>query len=123
MPNEQISLREHFDARCDYLYELFEARWRAHEQVHEMGQRAVDAAFEAAQTKLHELNEVRQQSMEDRADFLRRDVYEGDYRVLQVKVEAQGKWIDNMSGRLWALGVLLLIINVGIGLLLRFWPK
>lgn len=119
----EVSFREYIDNRIKALEDLQEERWKAHEDIHKMGQRALDTALLRSDDKFESVNNFREQVLQERTDFLRRDVYDREHEALKIKVDAQGKWIDNMTGRLWAAGAIILIISTGVGLLLRFWGK
>jgi len=88
-----------------------------------MGQRAFDIAQQRADDKFDNANKFREQVLEERSIFLRHDVYEREHKALELKVDGNSRWIDNMTGRLWAAGAIILALSTGIGLLLRFWGK
>src|SRR5277367_1771699 len=100
MTNDEISLREYFTKWVEHLEINIAAKWVAHEEVHAMGQRAFDSTVEAFKVKLDEHNKFREQQVLERAEFLRRDVYDRELKALELKIDSHEKWIDNMNGRL-----------------------
>lgn len=88
-----------------------------------MGQRAIDAALITLNIRLESMNEFRAQILKERGEFLKQQVYDIEHAALEKRVSDHGKWIDNMNGRLWGLGVFILVINIAVGLLLKFWGK
>lgn len=120
---KDISFREHFEERLRSVEKLEDARWKAHEEVHEMGQKAFDVAMARSDDKFDSVNKFREQVLEERSVFMRRDTYESDHKILEDKVATQQQWIDNMSGRLWAAGAGIVALCTAISLVLRFWGK
>ena len=121
--DDEVSLRDYIEQRLREIERKEDARWKAHEDIHEMGQRAFDIAQQRTDDKFTDANRFREQVLEERAMFLRHDVYEREHKALEMKVDANSRWIDNMNGRLWAVGAIVLALSTGIGLLLRFWGK
>jgi len=121
--DNEVSLREYIDNRLKAIEALQEERWKAHEDIHKMGQRALDTALLRSDDKFESVNKFREQVLEERTAFLRHDVYQREHKALELKVDENSKWIDNMNGRLWAAGAIILALSTGIGLLLRFWGK
>jgi hypothetical protein len=121
--DNDVSFREYIDNRLKSLEQRFEERWKAHEEIHMMGQRALDTALLRSDDKFESVNKFREQVLEERSMFLRNDVYKREHEALELKVDANSKWIDNMTGRLWAAGAIILAASTGIGILLRFWGK
>jgi len=121
--NHDVSLREYIEHRLNAIEKLTDERWKAHEDIHAMGQRALDTALLRSDDKFEGVNRLREQVLEERAHFLRRDVYEREHKALELKISDQRTWIDNMNGRMWAVGAIILALSTGIGLLLRFWGR
>jgi hypothetical protein len=118
-----VPFREYIDNRLKALEQRFEERWKAHEEIHAMGQRALDTALLRSDDKFESVNNFREQVLQERVDFLRNDVYEREHKALELKVDGHSKWIDNMTGRLWAAGAIITAICTGIGLLLKYWGR
>ena len=118
-----VPFREYVDSRLREIEQRFEEHWKAHEDIHAMAQRALDTALLRSDDKFESVNRFREQVLEERSAFLRHDVYEREHKALELKVDTHGKWIDNMNGRLWAAGAIILALSTGIGLILRFWGK
>ena len=119
--SDDVSFKEHFEERLKALERLQDERWKSHKEVHDMGQRAFDAYQEATSVKLHDVNKLRDQTIADRTDFLRRDIYEREHQALELKLEqglvaqatktdAHGKWIDGMTGKLIGAGAVILAL-------------
>jgi hypothetical protein len=121
--DNDVSFREYIEQRLKSMERLQEERWNSHEEIHKMGQRALDTALLRSDDKFESVNRFREQVLEERLAFLRHDVYEREHKALELKVDNNSKWIDNMTGRLWAAGAIILAVSTGIGLLLRFWGK
>jgi hypothetical protein len=121
--DDEVSLREFFETRLRALEKLQDERWNSHEEIHKMGQQALDTALLRSDDKFESVNKFREQVLEERTAFLRHDVYEREHKALELKVDGNSKWIDNMTGRLWAAGAIILALSTGIGLLLRFWGR
>jgi hypothetical protein len=118
-----IPFREHFEQRIQALERLEDERWKSHEEVHAMGQRAIDAAVTALNLRLENMNEFRAQILNERGLFLKQEVYDIERRAQQAKMAEHSKWIDNMNGKLFGAGLIILGLSTVIGLLLRFWSK
>jgi carbonic anhydrase len=123
MTSDEISLREYFTKWLETLEENISAKWKAHDEVHKLLKEALDLAMVMLKEKLAEMNNFREQQNQERGEFLKQQVYDIEHRALEKRVADHGKWIDNMNGRLWALGAFILAINVAVGLLLKFWGK
>jgi len=121
--DHDVSLREYIENRLHAIEKLTDERWKSHEEIHSMGQRAFDAAMLRTDDKFESINRLREQVLEERGHFLRRDVYEREHKALELKISDQRTWIDNMNGRMWAAGAIILALSTGIGLLLRFWGR
>jgi hypothetical protein len=121
--SEDVSLKDHFEQRQAANERLADERWKAHQEVHTMGQRAIDAALVTLNIRLEGMNEFRAQILKERTEFLKTQVYDVEHKALEGKVDSQQKWQDNMSGRLWMLGTFILAINVLVGFVLRLWGK
>lgn len=132
--DDEISFREHFEELLKSSDKLADERWSAHERVHTVGQKAMDATVESIYLRLEQMNKFREDVVEDRADFVRNDIYAAAHTVLQNKLEAEiesnrrrlgeiEKFKSNLEGRFWMLGIVLLAINATLALVLRFWIK
>ena len=121
--DDEVSVADHFKERLEFVQRIQEERWEAHKEVHAMGQRAIDSALVTLNIRLEGMNEFRAQILKERGDFVKQPVYDSQRAALEAKVDVQGKWIDNMTGRLWMLGAFILVINILVGFLFRLWGK
>ena len=123
MTNDEISLREYF-----------EARWKAHENEHKSLQRAIEAAVSTLEMRLGEMNQFRQQIQEERGAFMTKVEGESHHRELETKIDTNAKAVSalelaksNMDGRIWMAGALITtasgIFALLVSLAFRFWPK
>jgi hypothetical protein len=131
---EEISYREHFEELLKAAAKLEDERWIAHEKIHAVAQKADDATIEAIHIRLEQLNELRRQTIEDRADFVRRDIYTAAHEALKAKMDNDVDKVNqrislmenfrsNLEGRFWMLGAALLAVNAILTLILKFWVK
>lgn len=123
MTNDEISLREYF-----------EARWEAHKNEHKLLASAIDRAGQDIDRRLEEMNQFRAQIQEERGEFLTKMEYESRHRELEIRLsttkDGQDKRIgalelakSNMDGRIWALGAGITILTVMVNMFFRYWPK
>lgn len=136
--SEYISLRQYLLEKLTEIKDLENERWKAHEQFHEQGQKAFDAAMSGIDMRMHTMNEFRSQVLEDRAAFVKIELYETKHKALEQKLESAidrvavkiselEKYRSNMDGRLWMLatvvGAGLTLTTIGLNLLFRYWPR
>lgn len=132
--DEIVSYREHFDDLLKADEKLQDERWDAHQEVHKMGQRAIDAAVEVLDSRLEQMNQFRAQVLEERREFMREEVYnvqntaltskfEGLIDRLAIRLTEVEKYKSNLEGRFWMLGAGLTIITVGLNLIFRYWGR
>jgi chaperonin cofactor prefoldin len=121
--NDEISLREYF-----------EARWKAHEHEHEMLAGGIETGQKDIDRRLEEMNQFRAQIQQERGEFLTKMEYESRHRELEVRLstnkDAQDKRLNilelaksNMDGRLWALGAIVTVLTVLVNIAFRYWTK
>lgn len=131
---DDVSFREHFEELLKAAWKLEDERWTAHEKFHAVGQKALDAMIESIYLRLEQMNKFREDVVTDRAEFVRMDIYNAAYTVLQHKMEAEieasrqritevEKFRSNLEGRFWMLGAALVALNAGLSFLLKFWIK
>ncbi len=129
---EDISFKEHFEEKLTSIENLESERWRAHREVHEMGQLALDAAVRALDVRLESMNEFRAQISQERSNFLPQQVYDTEHRALENKIDVKTeanekrisvmeKWQSNMDGRFWMLGTLLTAVTISLNLAFRYF--
>lgn len=121
--SDRVSLKEHFEERLEAQGKLQDERWKAHYAVHLAQLEEKKAALATMSIRLEGMNEFRAQMANEREQFVKQDIYFSEHKALELKVDGQGKWIDNMSGRFWMFGAMLVAINIVIGFLFRVWGK
>lgn len=142
----EVTFREYIENRLKSLEQRFDERWESHKEVHNMGQKAFDAYQDGVSVKLHDVNKLRDQTIADRQEFLRSDIYEREHQAMELKIEeglhsiksefeqrlksqeltikAQGTWIDGMTGKLIGAGVVILALASVIAWLIPHpWGK
>lgn len=108
--NQENSLeraRTHIEA-------IFDEHRRAHDQKHVDDERAQDAARTAIDLRLEKLNELRSEVLQDRSQFVRRDLYDADVKSLNEKLEAVRSWQNKAVGA----GVILTLLAGTVGALI-----
>jgi hypothetical protein len=123
LKSEDVSLKDHFEHRLQAIEDMENERWEAHREVHAMGQRAIDAALVTLNVRLEGMNEFRAQILKERSEFVKQQVFDVEHKAIEAKVDSQGRWQDNMSGRLWMLGAFILAINLLVGFVFRLLGK
>ena len=87
--------------------------------------RALDVALDTMNRRLSEMNEFRSQIQQERQAFLTNKEFYAQYEAMRIRVEAGERWSSNMDGRLWMLGIGLMVLNsiiaLGVSLLFHFW--
>ncbi len=110
-------------------------QWQSmHERLHEAEDHAREISSIDINRRLGEMNQFRDQILQERADFLTRDVYERTHSALRdmlsAKIEANESATDirlkllenassNWQGRWWAVGTIVALSMTVAGLLLR----
>lgn len=123
MTNDEISLRDYF-----------EARWTAHEAVHDQLKENINTSMQNIDRRLEEMNEFRAQIQQERGEFLGKQEYDSRRRELEIRINAakdiQDKRINtlelaksNMDGRMWAVGAGLTGLTIFLNVVFRYWTK
>lgn len=129
---EEISYKEHFEEKLLSVEKLEDERWRAHENVHAMGQLALDASVRALDVRLETMNQFRAQISEERGEFVKALVYDSERKALELKFETKfdsnEKRIgmlensqSNQAGRTAAYVSVLGVAFAVIQIILHFW--
>jgi hypothetical protein len=77
---EIITLRE-------YLEKVIALEFRAHGEKHNLEQEAIKQAREQMELRLGKLNELRSEVIQDRGEYLRRDVFESQFDPLMKRLQ------------------------------------
>lgn len=115
--DERPSLRDYLEREISHAQALFE--------VYAQSQReALDDARREIERRLSELNQVRQQVLDDRELFLRRETYEVQHHDLEVRINKVEERLNasaaSLSGSRYAIGIAFAVggLLVSIGALL-----
>ena len=79
--NSAVTLRE-------YLERAHNDAWRAHSEKHRLENVAIEQARNAIDLRLEKLNELRSEVIQDRGEYVRRDVHDSQIKGLQDKLDA-----------------------------------
>lgn len=78
------------DATWQRLHErAHEQAEEAHRREHDNERRSIDLAAEANNRRLAELNKLREEVIDDRAQFLRADTYQTEHKALRAMVDSK----------------------------------
>jgi len=99
------------------LREHLEGRWAAHMREHEQMLLALGTARDEVNRRLEEMNELRAQITTERGEFLLRKEYEGKHEALLERIGAQERARANLEGRMWAIGAVVVVIQLGLAIL------
>ena len=78
----------HLAQKLSAIEKLEDARWTAHTEVHRMGQLALDEAVKNVNFRLGTMNELREQYDEERVEFVRRGIFDREFKILETKIES-----------------------------------
>ena len=70
------------DRARTHIENIFEEHRRAHSQKHQDDEKALEAARQAVNLRLEKLNELRSEVIQDRGEYVRRDVFESQIKPL-----------------------------------------
>ncbi len=101
------------------LREYMDQRWKAHRVEHDQQQVALDRARDEVNRRLAEMNDLRRQITDERADFLTRAEYEAKHEALIERIGSMERSRANLEGRMWAIGAVFVMIQV----IIRFLPN
>lgn len=87
----EVSLRE-------YIERIIDERSKAHDQRHYDEAQAIDQARAAVDLRLEKLNELRSEVLQDRGQFVRRDVYDNDKKGRDLRLQRLESWQARASG-------------------------
>lgn len=108
-----VSLREYVDR----LFEEREVRAELREKAH---LRALDHASRALEARLESMNEFRAQISQERATYVTRQLLD---QGVGARVQAIEQSMNNLIGRLWAVGVGITLGVAVLGLLSKWMGK
>ena len=107
-----VSLKAHVEALLHKQAEALDAAFRAHRDVHEAQQRAIDKADSQMETRLSGMNEFRDTLRDQASHFVDSKHLEGltisaqaRYDALLARVSALEQARSNLEGRMTMLGI------------------
>ncbi len=100
-------------------------RWAAHRREHALEDRALGVAStlqsdalglarEAIEHRLEGMNELREQITSERGSYVSRVEYEAKHDTLVNRVNELEKARSNVEGRMWALGSIVIIVELAL---------
>lgn len=101
LESEQRRLRAHreaHDAAHAAHEKLHEASDTTHESQHKSDEKALTLAVRTMEGRLDELNQLRGEVIQDRAQFVRIEVYRSDKEALNARIDALERLIDRAEG-------------------------
>ncbi len=101
------------------LRDYVDVRWTDHRIEHEQQFVAIDNARDEVNRRLAEMNDLRRQITDERADFLTRAEYDAKHEALIERISSMERSRANLEGRMWAIGAVLVLIQV----IVRFLPS
>lgn len=108
------------DASIQHERELREQWQVAHEKVHALGTLDLERRLDIA-------NKFREQIMEERGQFVPRQLYDEQHNSLRDAVDLRLKLLEqtksNLEGRLWMMGAAISVLVVLLNLILRYFGK
>ncbi len=120
----KVSLREYFDTLITERCKTIDARFDLVDHKIKSTQEAIFTSKEVMDTRLASLNELRQQVVDDREQYLRCDVYSEKVKGYDIWVDGVNKDLTAMKTRnaTWmaAGGLIVLITNIAVILLVHF---
>jgi hypothetical protein len=137
-------IREHFEQRLEKLEDahlaqrlaamekLEDARWLAHQEVHRLGQMALDEGVKTVNFRLGTMNEFREQYDAERIEFIRKEVFNSEFKTLESKFESSTDKNSsrvsilennqsNQAGKVAAYTSMVGAVFVLVQILLHFW--
>jgi hypothetical protein len=98
-----------------------EAQARAEDLRHEAGDAKIQKANEVLDYRLEEMNNFRAQISQERAEYLRREMYDRDHSVLAERVKVLEIARGEQSGRTAAYASMVALVVIVAQVLLHFW--
>lgn len=99
------------------LREVVDLHWEAHQREHESDNRAIVLAREDVNRRLEGMNELRNQITDERGDYMTRKEYDAKHDTLIERVSALERSRSNLEGKLWALGAVVVVIQLALAAL------
>jgi hypothetical protein len=94
---------------------------RAEDLRHEAGDAKIQKANEVLDYRLEEMNNFRSQINQERAEYLRREMYERDYGALAERVKVLEIVRGEQSGRTAAYASMVALVVIVAQVVLHFW--
>ena len=104
--------------RCDAA---MEAHARAEDLRHEAGDAKIQKANEVLEYRLEEMNNFRAQINQERAEYLRREMYDRDHAALADRVKTLEIVRGEQAGKTAAYASMVGVVVVVVEVVLHFW--
>src|SRR5260370_13802284 len=98
-----------------------EAQARAEDLRHEAGDAKIQKAGEVLDYRLEEMNNFREQINQERAEYLRRDLYDHEHATLAERVKVLEIARGEQSGRAAAYASMVALVVIVAQVVLHFW--
>jgi predicted ATPase len=109
------------EAEFGRLAAVLEAKSRAEDLRHEAGDAKIQKANEVLDYRLEEMNNFRAQLNQERAQYLRREMYEREHFALAERVKALEIVRGEQSGRTTAYASMVALALIVVQVVLHFW--
>ena len=121
MSDSPVPLNEYLKELINNLEERFDECWQAHRREHDLLSVFLDKTEKTLEHRLEGMNQFREELRAQNASFMRRELIEAAMSVLDKKADANKAYLDNLQGRIWALGALMGFIvaagSIALGLI------
>lgn len=95
----------------DHIETLLETYQTGHYEKHQDERKAVDEFRHSLEERLLKLNDLRNELLQDRAAFLRVDVYDGKHDALIIRIQVLESWKAKATG----VGAVLVLLSGAVG--------
>ncbi len=103
------------------LRDYIEQRWKTHKREHAQERAALLDARANIDRRLEGMNELRAQISSERGEYLTRTEYEAKHEALIARINALEQARSNVEGRMWALGGIVVVIQVALAFAVKAW--
>ncbi len=109
------------EAEFRHCAAALEAMARAENLRHEAGDAKIQKASEVLDYRLEEMNNFREQINQERAEYLRREMYDRDHTTLAERVKVLEIARGEQSGRTAAYASMVALVVIVVQVVLHFW--
>ena len=95
-----------------YIDRCLEAQQRLFETARASDRQALDDARSAMEHRLMQMNEFRTQILEERRNYVDREILDAIVKDINGRVSLLKEWTDNIQGRITALSILVAVVGI-----------